>query len=160
MTRKIEVPRELLERCLRANDEPQPSQLYADLRALLDAIEPQSLQPAAYLVTDIHGQKKALRAGAEGIERHRSSGSILEPLYRAPLSPDHSAPICIYWDAKTQNCMDTTPDHSGGAGKVAWNEEAKTLFRDILGWADSNVTWSEIEFRIRTCLDKVKELNQ
>ncbi|QVM94141.1 hypothetical protein JYG36_13495 [Pseudomonas sp. SORT22] len=36
--------------------------------------------PVAYLVTDVHGQKKAL-AGAEGIERHRHSGSTLVPLY-------------------------------------------------------------------------------
>ncbi|SPO67443.1 hypothetical protein [Pseudomonas sp. JV241A] len=38
-------------------------------------------KPVAYLVTDVHGQKKALRAGAEGIERHRHSGSTLVPLY-------------------------------------------------------------------------------
>ncbi|MFC3944320.1 hypothetical protein [Pseudomonas gingeri] len=37
--------------------------------------------PAAYLVTDVHDQKKALRAGAEGIERHRNAGSTLIALY-------------------------------------------------------------------------------
>jgi hypothetical protein len=38
MSSKIDgVPRELLERCIRANDEAQPSQLYADLVALLEA---------------------------------------------------------------------------------------------------------------------------
>ncbi|WP_095162611.1 hypothetical protein [Pseudomonas sp. Irchel 3F5] len=50
------------------------------LESLLSSQEHQG-KPVAYLVTDVHGQKKALRAGAEGIERHRHSGSILVPLY-------------------------------------------------------------------------------
>lgn len=44
MSNKIDgVPRELLERCIRANDESQPSQLYADLIALLEAPVGESL---------------------------------------------------------------------------------------------------------------------
>ena len=35
MSEFVMVKRELLERCIKANDEPQPSQLYADLRAVL-----------------------------------------------------------------------------------------------------------------------------
>jgi hypothetical protein len=44
--------------------------------------------PDAWLVTDIYGQKKALRSGAEGIERHRNAGSTLVPLYADPVQLD------------------------------------------------------------------------
>lgn len=37
--------------------------------------------------------------------------------------------------------------------------ESVELFRDILGWADSNTTWHEIEVRIRAHLDEVTRLN-
>lgn len=55
MSEKIEVTRELLERCMQANDEPQPSRLYADLRDALsgtpvidlDAVDWEAIQKAA-----------------------------------------------------------------------------------------------------------------
>jgi hypothetical protein len=77
MSRTIEISRELAE--LVVSFRLDHSNV-AEIRALLDApvIE---RKPDAYLVTDIHGQKKALRAGAEGIERHRNSGSTLVPLF-------------------------------------------------------------------------------
>jgi hypothetical protein len=60
--------------------------MITDAEAVL-AQEAGKVEPVAWLVTDIHGQKKALRAGAEGIERHRNAGSILVPLFASPTQP-------------------------------------------------------------------------
>ena len=53
MNNKIEVSRELLERCIRANDEPQPSQLYADLRSLLGAPAADHCEDALHMVAPV-----------------------------------------------------------------------------------------------------------
>lgn len=45
--------------------------------------EQPSVGHKAYLVVDSFGQTKVLLPGAEGIKRHRSRGSSLEPLYTA-----------------------------------------------------------------------------
>lgn len=47
MSNKIEVSRELLERCILANDEAQPSKLYADLREALHSESFKKPDPAA-----------------------------------------------------------------------------------------------------------------
>lgn len=59
----------------------------AEIRSLLDAPIVER-KPDAWLVTDIYGQKKALRSGAEGIDRHRNAGSTLVPLYADPVDID------------------------------------------------------------------------
>lgn len=70
-------------------------------------------------------------------------------LLAAPLSPDHSVPVCIYWDAKAQNCMDAYPDHSGdGTGTLVFPERMENASTDA--WHAG----------FNACLDKVKELNQ
>jgi hypothetical protein len=84
---------------------------------------PQDLaKPVAYLVTDIHGQKKALRAGAEGIERHRNSGSSLEPLYTSLPAPDIEAAA-----KKLAACMDYPWEHMPEQGRASMREHAKAI---------------------------------
>lgn len=103
MTDNLYIPRKLVQRWVDNTDffedlsgksmakiakaKEEDEKINEEMRALLATPVVERQEPVSYLVTDIYGQKKALRAGAEGIERHRNAGSDLVPLFAEPTAP-------------------------------------------------------------------------
>ncbi len=162
MSEFVMVSCELLERCIKANDEPQPSKLYAELRAVL-AQEAGKVGPVDYL--DI-GADGYMDLGSDLSERELSKipcgrhdlviagvnvpdGWKLVPieptremLNRTPMHPDLARSLY-------SALLADSPDHVGAnqitpKELVFPNQEWGSPYAD--GW--------------NACLDKVKELNQ
>lgn len=114
------------------NDNIAIKALTRELRAVLaqEAGPLVERQPVAYLVTDVYGQKKALRSGAEGIERHRNAGSSLVPLFASPPAP------------------------------VALNARMADILQSLRENANPALFVPGQLAEVDACLDKVKELNQ
>ena len=139
MSEFVLVKRELLDHWAERFSKAQIFKESSEARAVLaqeagPVVEQQ--EPVAYLVTDVYGQKKALRSGAEGIERHRNAGSSLVPLFASP-----PAPVAVV--LTTRDVM-----------MAMESANATDFIRGTFNWC------AHMAKELNACLDKVKELNQ
>ncbi len=156
MTSKIEVPRELLERWLTDIGEskyvmPYTAERRDQIRALLCAPEAPRQSPIGWFTDDYLTDKSATTYDELTSNRWKDKGWPVQPLYHAPLSPDHSGggarvvftrehveivAESIYWQ------------WAGREGFVPWVKGGNSLEQDKA----RSIAWST--------LNKVKELNQ
>jgi hypothetical protein len=130
MSEYLLVKRELLERCIKANDEPQPSQLYADLRAALaqEAGKVVERQVVAWEVSG-NGVKPGLFYGKPSWAGEGSGYELKSLSYTSP-----PAPVSVVLPEREH--VPETELYNTNIDEVAYAE----------GWNNA--------------IDKVKELNQ
>jgi len=124
MSSKIDgVPRELLERCIRANDEPQPSQLYADLHDLLMAPVVERQPVDAILLENC--EEVTVQDYGRG---YFATDDCVAQLYTAPPEPNIEAAA-----KKLAACMDYPWEHMPEQGRASMRGHATAVIGAALG---------------------------
>lgn len=81
----------------------------------------------------------------------------LRALLAAPAVERQAEPVCIYWDAKTQDCLDTSPP-----APIVELLSAVGKFREafVIAVGDRSPFAKCALTELDACLDKVKEMNR